>query len=276
MAKVFTNKSIFSHESLRKCQMAFTSFHFLITSITLWIMSRPCLGGFVAKSIPPHRILHLAGLMCAQIVLQNISLAYSSVIFHQLVRLLLTPITALSNFLLYQATIPKASIMPLVIMCSGVGIVFYYDTVTTAAGGETTSPTGAFAAIVGVCSSALYTTLVGRYHKKFDVTSMQLLLNQSSLGTGLLLCSVPFFDTLPSMNALSGRLYTSLLLSGLCAFLVNLSQFYVIEASGPVSSTVVGHFKTCMIIGLGWMVSGHSTMSQSIAGVFMALVGMSW
>jgi solute carrier family 35, member E3 len=34
--------------------------------------------------------------------------------------------------------------------------------------------------------------------------------------------------------------------------MVNLSQFFIINDAGAVSSTVVGHLKTCLIVGLGW------------------------
>lgn len=192
--------------------MLFTSYHFFVTSVTLWIMSRPFCGGFVAKPLSISRTLLPAGLMCLQIVFQNISLAYSSVIFHQLVRLLLTPVTALSNFMLYRSTIPTASVPPLAITCIGVGIVLFYDTRSQANDSKMTTPTGVFAALVGLCSSAIYTTLVGSYHKKFEVTSMQLLLNQAALGTGLLICFAPMFDTLPVLDAIPKSLYGSVLL----------------------------------------------------------------
>lgn len=62
--------------------------------------------------------------------------------------------------------------------------------------------------------------------------------------------------------------------SGVCACLVNLSGFYIIDAAGPVSSTVIGQLKTCVIVGLGWASSAHVVMRQSIMGIMMALIGM--
>ncbi|KAJ5225022.1 hypothetical protein N7468_006247, partial [Penicillium chermesinum] len=271
---VFTNKSIFSHESFRNCQMAFTSYHFSVTAITLYIMSRPSVGAFTAKSLSIPQTLLPAGLMCLQIVFQNVSLAYSSVIFHQLVRLLLTPATALCNLVLFQSLIPRTTIIPLVIMCLGVGVVVYFDSVANADNSKMTSPTGAFAAVTGLCASAVYTTIVGSYHKKFEVTSMQLLLNQAALGSLMLLCFVPFFDTLPRLDDISTSLALSILLSGICAFLVNLSMFYVIDATGPVSSTVIGHLKNSIVIALGWVLSDQIISRQSLGGIAMALIGM--
>lgn len=58
------------------------------------------------------------------------------------------------------------------------------------------------------------------------------------------------------------------------ACLVNVSQFYIIDGIGPVSSTVIGHLKTCIVVGLGWALSERPVLRQSIGGVVIALVGM--
>jgi solute carrier family 35, member E3 len=56
--------------------------------------------------------------------------------------------------------------------------------------------------------------------------------------------------------------------------LVNLSQFFIINDAGAVSSTVVGHLKTCLIVGLGWIVSKRTVGSESVMGIFLALCGI--
>ncbi|RHZ61427.1 putative solute transporter [Aspergillus thermomutatus] len=223
VAIIFTNKSIFVNESFGNCQIAFASFHFFITGFTLWMASRPWCGVFAAKRVPVHETLHLAVLMCLQVILQNLSLAYSSVIFHQLVRLLLTPLTALLNYLLYRATIPRASIIPLIVLCGGVGTISYYDALPTTDGKVTASSRGAVFAFTGVIASS------------------------------------------------NERGYTP---SGILACLVNLSQFIIIDAVGPVSSTVIGHLKTCIIVGLGWALSDRPISKESLVGILMALTGM--
>ncbi|KAJ5761971.1 uncharacterized protein N7511_005353 [Penicillium nucicola] len=271
---VFTNKYIFSNETLRNCQMAFASYHFFITGLTLWVISQPCCGGFVAKSIPLYRNMHLIVLMAAQVILQNLSLANSSVIFHQLVRLLLTPATALVGFLLYRTVIPRASILPMIILIMGVGTIFWFDTRSATNTAVATSSKGVICAFAGVLASAIYTALIGSYQKKLQVSSMQLLLNQAPVSAGLLLCMVPFLDAPAATTELSPSLYLAIFASGFFACLVNVSQFAVIDAVGPVSSTVIGHLKTCTIVGLGWYLSGQPIARQSIAGLALTLLGM--
>lgn len=58
------------------------------------------------------------------------------------------------------------------------------------------------------------------------------------------------------------------------AALINISQFFIIAQTGPVSSTVVGHMKTCSIVALGWMVSGRVVGDMAVIGVFVALGGI--
>lgn len=62
--------------------------------------------------------------------------------------------------------------------------------------------------------------------------------------------------------------------SGVFASLINISQFFIIAQTGPVSSTVVGHVKTCTIVALGWVSSGRAIGDKSILGVLIALSGI--
>lgn len=57
--------------------------------------------------------------------------------------------------------------------------------------------------------------------------------------------------------------------------MVNLSQFYIVDAAGAVSGAVIGQLKTCIIVGLGWARSNHVVPRESVLGIIMALVGMS-
>ena len=62
--------------------------------------------------------------------------------------------------------------------------------------------------------------------------------------------------------------------SGLCACMINISQFYIINEAGAVSSTVVGHVKTVSIVTLGWIVGGNRAADGSVVGFLLAIVGI--
>ncbi|KAE8149569.1 hypothetical protein BDV25DRAFT_172759 [Aspergillus avenaceus] len=275
VAIVFTNKSILSDPSFSNCQVSFAAYHFFITGLTLYAASRPWCGFFVPKTVAIVQMLPLSAAMGVQVILQNLGLAHSSVIFHQLARLLLTPVTALLNYVLYGAKVPRAAILPLVLLCTGVGTVSYYDSLPTTDGKVTTSVAGILFAFSGVGASAIYTVWIGHYHRKFEMSSMQLLLNQAPVSAGLLLLTIPWVETPPIIAFVPVSTWFLILLSGVFACLVNLSGFYIIDAAGPVSSTVIGQLKTCIIVGLGWAASSHVVLRESVIGIFMALVGMS-
>ncbi|PTU21816.1 hypothetical protein P175DRAFT_0435551 [Aspergillus ochraceoroseus IBT 24754] len=271
---VFTNKSIMSDISFRNRQISLAAYHFSITGATLWIASRRCFGVFVPKGISVIQIIPIAAAMCIQVVLQNLSLAYSSVMFHQLARLLLTPTVALLNYMCYRAKIPRAAMLPLALLCVGVGVVTYYDSLPTADNGSTTSAWGVVFALAGVCASSIYAVWIGVYHKRYELSSMQLLLNQAPISACLLLCAIPWTETSPVVSTISPSMWSLILLSGVFACIVNLSQFYIVDAAGAVSGAVVGQLKTCIIVGLGWASSNHVVPRPSVVGIVMALIGM--
>ncbi|GIZ44368.1 hypothetical protein CKM354_000756600 [Cercospora kikuchii] len=285
-AIVFINKRIFQTASLRHAQVTFAAFHFFITFLLLYLVSRPAINLFPAKKLDTYTLLPLAAAMIFNVVLPNASLAYSSIQFYQVARVLLTPCVAGLNFVLYQQRIPRLAAWTLVPVCVGVAVVSYYDTMgkstgTSARGGKkevqiqtTTRPLGVFFAITGVVASSLYTVWIKFYHGKLECSSMQLLMNQAPISVVMMLYVIPFADDVTVWRDVGGGVYGLIGVSGLLACLINLSQFVIINEAGPVSSTVVGHFKTCLVIAMGWMVSGKSLTDGSLLGIALAVGGI--
>ncbi|KAF3938836.1 hypothetical protein ABW19_dt0206119 [Dactylella cylindrospora] len=272
---VFTNKAIFDDPSFKKMQTSFAAFHFLCTTLTLFVISRPMFGFFVPRRAGFLEIAPLSFAMCLNVILPNLSLAYSSVTFYQIARILLTPFVALINYIFYHVSIPRNASLALIPVCFGVGIVSYYDTLPDPSKPtQVTSTAGVIFAFSGVVASSLYTVWIGTYHRKLNMSSMQLLFNQAPVSTFLLLYFIPFCDTFPVWSGVTVNKYLLILLSGGFASLINLSQFFIIAGAGAVSSTVVGHAKTCSIVMLGWMVSGRAVTDKSLLGIFMAIGGI--
>ncbi|WPB02323.1 uncharacterized protein RHO25_006957 [Cercospora beticola] len=278
-AIVFINKRIFQTASLRHAQVTFAAFHFFITFLLLYLVSRPTINLFPAKKLDIYTLLPLAAAMIFNVVLPNASLAYSSIQFYQVARVLLTPCVAGLNFVLYQQRIPRLAAWTLVPVCCGVAVVSYYDTMKKTGQKEvqiqtTTRPLGVFFAITGVVASSLYTVWIKFYHGKLECSSMQLLMNQAPISVVMMLYVVPFADDVTVWRDVGGGVYGLIGVSGLLACLINLSQFVIINEAGPVSSTVVGHFKTCLVIAMGWMVSGKSLIDGSLLGIALAVGGI--
>ncbi|KAK3997283.1 solute carrier family 35 member E3 [Cladorrhinum sp. PSN332] len=273
---VFTNKAIFSEPSLKLAQLSFAAFHFFITYFTLFIISRPRFAFFVPRRASIRDILPLSISMSLNVILPNLSLAFSSVTFYQVARILLTPTVAAMNFVLYRATLPKGAIIALIPACIGVGMVSYYDSLPAAdATVKTTSTLGVIFAFSGIVASSLYTVWIASYHRKLQMSSMQLLFNQAPVSAFMLLYVIPFVDTFPeSWSMVPTSKWLLILMSGLYASLINISQFFIIAQTGPVSSTVVGHVKTCTIVALGWATSGRGGTDKSVLGVLVAVGGI--
>ena len=136
--------------------------------------------------------------MSANVIFPNLSLAFSTVTFYQVARILLTPVVAIMNFVLYGSRLPRNAVYALVPACAGVGMVSYYDSLPSAnAAVKTTSTLGVIFAFTGIFASSLYTVWIASYHKKLQMNSMQLLFNQAPLAAFMLLYVIPFVDTFP-------------------------------------------------------------------------------
>jgi solute carrier family 35 protein E3 len=197
-AQVFTNKAIFSDKTLKYTQLTFAAFHFATTWLVLFILSRPRIGLFASRRVPVVQLIPLAIAMSLNVVLTNLSLAYSTVTFYQVARILLTPMVASMNFVLSRSTLPRNAVFALVPACIGVGMVSYYDTRPSEdASVMTTSQLGVVFALSGIFASSLYTVWISTYHKKLKMNSMQLLLNQAPLAAFMLLYVIPLADTFP-------------------------------------------------------------------------------
>lgn len=196
--QVFTNKAIFSDATLQHAQLTFAAFHFTITWLVLFIMSRPQIGMFTSRRVAIVQLIPLAITMSLNVILTNLSLSYSTVTFYQVARILLTPTVASMNFVLYRSTLPRNAIFALVPACIGVGMVSYYDTRPSEdASIKTTSTLGVTFAFMGIFASSLYTIWISSYHRKLKMNSMQLLFNQAPLAAFMLLYIIPLADTFP-------------------------------------------------------------------------------
>ena len=206
---MFVNKAIFDNPQFRYAQLSFVAYHFALTTLLLYTLSRRSLAFFEPKRAKPWEILPLAAIFCLQVVLPNCSLAYSSVVFYQMVRVLLTPLTALIDFFCYKKTIPRMAGYMTIPVCVGVGMLSYYEAVPQ--GGtddKRTTFLGVLFSFTGTLCSALYTVWIKVFHDKLEMNSMQLLFNQAPYGVLILMYTVPFADTFPDWTGVTFGTWT--------------------------------------------------------------------
>ncbi|KAM0754011.1 hypothetical protein T439DRAFT_378110 [Meredithblackwellia eburnea MCA 4105] len=294
---VLVNKKVLSNPTLRGAPILFVAYHFMLTSITLQLSAWS--GAFEAKVAPLMALMPLAIVFAAHTVVTNWSLALLEVVMYQEMRILITPVTVLINFVAYRKTISLPSLGALVVVCLGVALTVYTDTkqkhaiAAAAAASHPASPAshllrraidvasnpkngiiGYIFGMGGVMLSALYTIWMAVYMKKLSLSAMQLLHNQAPLGCALLLATVPFLDSLPVWSEVTLYEWMLLAVSGLCAVMINVSQFYIVAGSSALSSTVVGHGKTMAIVAAGWITATSVISFGSGLGVLIALSGI--
>lgn len=160
----------------------------------------------------------LSTAMCLNVILPNLSLAYSTVAFYQIVRVLLTPTVAVINFILHGTKVPQEACYAMLPVCLGVAIVTYFDTRQSPSGIETTSAAGVFFSCTGILASSLYTVWIGTYRKKLNLDSMQLLLNTAPTSAFLLLYVIPMTDLSPRWTQVEAGRYGLILLVSLLLF----------------------------------------------------------
>ncbi|KAJ3454703.1 hypothetical protein MRS44_013303 [Fusarium solani] len=272
---VFTNKAIFSDKSLKHVQLSFATFHFTITWLALYVLSHERFGFFTPQNASFGRTAPLSIAMALNVVFPNLSLAYSSVAFYQIARILMTPAVAAMDYVMYKVTLPLRACLTLIPACLGVGMVSYYDSrPTNNTTIKTTSELGVMFAFLGVFFSSLYTVWISAFRRRLNMTSMQLLFNQAPISAFMLLYVIPFVDRFPVWGDVSLNRWVLILMSGFFAVLINVSQFFIVAEMGPVTSTVVAHSKTCIIVALGWVYSGRTVADKCVIGLLMALLGI--
>lgn len=199
--QVFTNKAIFEDKSFKSIQISFAAFHFALTGLALYVLSQDRFAFFKPKHASITQMIPLAVAMALNVIFPNLSLAFSTVTFYQIARILLTPCVALLDYVLYRVTMPLNAGLMLVPACLGVGMVSYYDSrPSDDAKVKTTSSLGVIFALTGVFFSSLYTVWIAAFRRKLNMSSMQLLLNQAPVSAFLLLYFIPFVDTAPTFT----------------------------------------------------------------------------
>lgn len=125
-----------------------------------------------------------------------------------------TPVVALLQYIFLGKAVTPLTVFALAATCVGVGLT------NTGSGAAGTTVFGASIAIAAFTVTAFYQVWIGKKLKDFDVSSPQLLLNQAPIASIMLLFLVPFFDTLPSKDAIPRDTGIALILSGLVAALL--------------------------------------------------------
>ncbi|KAF2474225.1 TPT-domain-containing protein [Lindgomyces ingoldianus] len=262
---IFMSKRVFSDKQLKACQLMVVMWHFTATGLALFISTKAPFRAFKAIRLNPWDMLPVCAFFSGYVVLGNLSLAYNSIGFYQLSKVMTTPCVVLFNFVLFQKTVTRYMLLSILATCIGVAF--------TINGEAKTQLFGVIIASLAFISTALYQIWIGKKIEDFAVGPPQLLLNQAPISVLLLIPFVPFLDRVPDLTIVPTNILWSALASGIMASTYNLSQFLIIGRTSALTFNIVSHLKTILILSFGWWSEGKILTPREWCGVLLALGG---
>ncbi|KAF3859682.1 hypothetical protein F7725_022081 [Dissostichus mawsoni] len=240
---VFINKWIYVHYGFPN--MTLTLVHFVVTWLGLYVCQK--MDIFAPKSLPIRSIVWLALSFCGFVAFTNLSLQNNAIGTYQLAKAMTTPVIILIQTTYYKKTFSTKIKLTLVPITLGVILNSYFD-------------------------------WVGAKQHELQVNSMQLLYYQAPLSSGFLLCVVPMFEPLTGDGGIFGPwslpALATVLFSGVVAFLVNLSIYWIIGNTSAVTYNMFGHFKFCITLVGGYLIFHDPISINQALGILCTLAGI--
>ncbi|KAH0946121.1 hypothetical protein HN011_005675 [Eciton burchellii] len=223
---------------------------------------------FCIKDINIKEMISIAMAFCGFVILTNLSLAYNTVGTYQVAKMLTTPCIIIMQMIFYRkrfSILVKLTLIPIIL---GVMINFYYDIQFNII--------GTIYATLGVFVTSLYQVMINRKQKEFQMDPMQLLFYQAPLSAIMLLIIVPILEPIGQTLTHNWSLLdiAMVILSGVVAFFVNLTSYWIIGKTSPLTYNMVGHSKFCLLL-LGGSLIFHETLAiNQVIGITLTLVGI--
>eukprot|EP00735_Rhodelphis_limneticus_P012375 TRINITY_DN5628_c0_g1::TRINITY_DN5628_c0_g1_i1::g.12056::m.12056 TRINITY_DN5628_c0_g1::TRINITY_DN5628_c0_g1_i1::g.12056 ORF type:complete len:314 (+),score=44.62,sp/F4IHS9/UXT1_ARATH/39.10/7e-60,TPT/PF03151.11/4.1e+02,TPT/PF03151.11/2.5e-22,EamA/PF00892.15/64,EamA/PF00892.15/72,EamA/PF00892.15/8.2e-05,UAA/PF08449.6/0.0045,EmrE/PF13536.1/5.7e+02,EmrE/PF13536.1/9.7,EmrE/PF13536.1/0.015 TRINITY_DN5628_c0_g1_i1:126-1067(+) len=225
-------------------------------------------------------VIPLCALSAGSVGFMNLNLLYNSVGFYMLSKLCCIPVTLLLEWALQNKSTSLKLKASLIVVLLGVGIATVTDVQL--------NWTGSVYAIISVLLTALCQMTTITTKKNLGVNSLQLLNETSPVQSAMYLALAPVFDDwgialskfdLLGKGSFFGFEFTPavlvlILLTCIFGLGVNITNFFVLGETSPITYQVVGHLKTCVILILGFFCFGEEIVLRNVAGIIVALSGM--
>ncbi|KAG8387661.1 hypothetical protein BUALT_Bualt02G0044600 [Buddleja alternifolia] len=265
---VICNKALMSNLGFQFAT-TLTSWHLMVTYCSLHVALR--LNFFESKPIEMKTVFLFGILNGISIGLLNLSLGFNSIGFYQMTKLAIIPFTVLLETLFLGKQFSQKIKFSLSILLLGVGIASVTDLQLNFVGTILS-----LLAIVTTCVGQILTNTI---QKRLNVSSTQLLYQSAPYQAAILFLTGPFVDQCLTKRNVFAYKYSPIilgfiLLSCLIAVFVNFSTFLVIGKTSPVTYQVLGHLKTCLVLGFGYTLLHDPFTSRNIIGILIAIVGM--
>ncbi|GFN88875.1 solute carrier family 35 member e3 [Plakobranchus ocellatus] len=215
-------------------------------------------------------MLPLALSFCGFVVFTNLSLESNTVGTYQIIKTLTTPCIIAIQTYFYGRKFSFNVKLTLIPITLGVFLNSVYDIKFNFI--------GIVYASVGVLITSLYQVWVGEKQSELQVNSMQLLYYQAPLSAFLLLFVIPFFEPLDAFHGVffnwPYEALAAVTASACVAFSVNLSIFWIIGNTSPVTYNMIGHLKFCMTLLGGYLLFHDPIQALQLMGILCTVAGV--
>ncbi|KAH9504837.1 hypothetical protein Btru_062071 [Bulinus truncatus] len=215
-------------------------------------------------------MLPIAISFCGFVVFTNLSLESNTVGTYQIIKTMTTPCIIIIQTYFYGKHFSLTVKLTLIPITIGVILNSVYDVKF--------NTIGIIFAVIGVLITSAYQVLVGEKQHEFQVNSMQLLYYQAPLSAFLLLFVIPFFEPLDAFHGVffnwPFEALVAVFLSACVAFIVNLSIFWIIGNTSPVTYNMIGHLKFCLTLLGGFLLFHDPIQVLQLLGIFTTVAGV--
>ncbi|KAL8146326.1 UDP-xylose transporter 1 [Apium graveolens] len=246
-----------------------TSWHLMVTYCTLHVAQR--LNFFETKSIDMKTVILFGILNGVSIGFLNLSLGFNSIGFYQMTKLAIIPFTVLLETIFLNKQFSQKIKLSLLLLLLGVGVASVTDLQLNLV--------GTILSLLAIATTCVGQILTNTIQKRLNVSSTQLLYQSAPFQAAILFVTGPLLDQYLTKQSVFAFSYSPLVLgfivlSCLIAVSVNFSTFLVIGKTSPVTYQVLGHLKTCLVLGFGYTLLHDPFTARNIIGILIAILGM--
>ncbi|KAK6934635.1 Sugar phosphate transporter domain [Dillenia turbinata] len=219
------------------------------------------------KTTPFSSLFTLGAVMAFSSGLANASLKHNSVGFYQMAKISVTPTIVLAEFIWCKKTISFEKVIALAVVSIGVAVATVTDLEFNFF--------GACIAIAWIIPSATNKILWSNMQQRHNWTALALMWKTTPTTIFFLLALMPCLDP-PGVLSFKWDVNntSAIFISAALGFLLQLSGALALGATSAVSHVVLGQFKTCVILLVGYLIFGSDPGSVSICGAVVAFGGM--
>jgi len=218
-----------------------------------------------------QKILPLATLFCANIVLGNVSLRWVPVSFMQTIKSSVPAFTVLLQVLFFKKSFSWDTYLALVPVVGGVGIASWAEVNFVKVGFYAALVASVITALMAIVSGVLLT-------QQLDAVNLTYYLAPFSFVMLLPFAIYVEFPLIRTEWEYYGNYEPVLILviSGAIAFLLNIFTFYVIKYTSPLTYTVAGNCKVVLSVTISVLIFKNEVTILNGIGCAVALIGVMW